>query len=106
MSSERYIQSKILEMSGGEFERLFDAYVYKKFGLKNIQTLGIQSGTNKPTFGTPDSYVLTDDGKYILITCGSVERNSVKKIKSDILACLDKTKVSIDREKIKKIIIY
>lgn len=104
MSNVEYIQSKILEMSGGAFERLFDAYLYKKYGFNNIQTLGVQTGTNKTTSGTPDSYVVTDDGKYILITCGSVKRNAFQKIKSDILACLDNSKVAIKKEKIKKII--
>lgn len=98
------IQNKILQLSGGEFERLFDAYVYKKYSFSNIQTLGVQTGTNKPTKGTPDSYVLTDDGKYILITCGSVTENSVTKIKSDIIACFDGAKLSIEKEKIEKII--
>lgn len=98
------IQNKILQLSGGEFERLFDAYVFKRYSFSDIHTLGVQTGTNKPTKGTPDSYVLTDDGKYILITCGSVTENSAKKIKSDIIACFDGAKLSIEKEKIEKII--
>ena len=61
-----------MRLEGGAFQNLFDAYLYKKYGFKNIQTLGVQTGTNKPTKGTPDSYVLNDDGKYILINYGSV----------------------------------
>lgn len=104
MSKVLDIQNKILQLSGGEFERLFDAYVYKKYSFSNIQTLGVQTGTNKTTKGTPDSYVLNDDGKYILITCGSVTHNAVNKIKSDIIACFDGAKLSIEEEKIEKII--
>lgn len=104
MSIVNTVQNKIQELSGGEFEKFFDAYAYKKYGFKNIQTLGIQTGTNKPTKGTPDSYVITDDRKFILITCTTVRDGVVSKIKSDILCCLDNSKVTIARDKIQKII--
>lgn len=56
-----------MQLEGGAFQKLFDQYLYKKYKFTNIQTLGVQAGTNKPTKGIPDSYVMTDDGKYILI---------------------------------------
>ena len=67
MSNINLIQKKIMELGGGEFQKLFDEYLYKRNSFTNIQTLGVQTGTNKPTKGTPDSYVLTPEGKYILI---------------------------------------
>ena len=103
MSNINLIQNKIMELEGGEFQKLFDEYLYKRNGFTNIQTLGVQTGTNKPTKGTPDSYVLTPEGKYILINYGSVASQSVKKIKSDILSCFNFSKLSIDRNKIEKI---
>ena len=98
------IQQAILQLEGGEFQKLFDRYLMKKYKFKNIQTLGVQTGTNKPTKGVPDSYVLTDEGKYVLINYGTVKDNPVKKIKDDILACLDPNKVPLPKEKIEKII--
>ena len=50
------------------------------------------------------SYVLTDDGKYILINYGSVSSQPAKKIRDDILACFDKAKLSLPKDKIEKII--
>lgn len=93
-----------MRLEGGAFQNLFDAYLYKKYGFKNIQTLGVQTGTNKPTKGTPDSYVLNDDGKYILINYGSVSDYSVNKIKKDILSCFDEAKLKIEKSEIAKII--
>ena len=61
MSNINLIQSKILELEGGAFQKLFDEYLYKRYRFKNIQTLGVQTGTNKPTKGIPDSYVFTDE---------------------------------------------
>ena len=98
------IQSKILDLEGGAFQKLFDEYLYKRYKFNNIQTLGVQTGTNKPTKGIPDSYVLTDDGKYILINYGSVEAQPARKIKEDIQYCYEKAKQVIGIEKISKII--
>ena len=66
-----------MQLQGEAFQKLFDIYIKYKF--KNIQTLGIQTGTNKPTKGTPDSCILTDDGSYILINYGTVSSQSAKK---------------------------
>ena len=73
-----------MQLEGGSFQSLFDEYLYKKFKFTNIQTLGVQTATNKPTKGIPDSYVLTEDGKYILINYGSVSSQPADKIKQII----------------------
>lgn len=104
LSNINYIQSAIMQLEGGAFQKLFDQYLYKKYKFTNIQTLGVQAGTNKPTKGIPDSYVMTDDGKYILINYGSVNSRPKEKIKEDIIACFDKAKLSLPKDKIKKII--
>ena len=93
-----------MQLEGGAFQKLFDAYLYKKYKFKNIQTLGVQTGTNKTTKGTPDSYVLTDEGNYILINYGTVRSQSAAKIKADILSCFEQSKLSLNKEKIQKII--
>lgn len=104
MNNVNLIQNAIMQLEGGAFQKLFDAYLYKKYKFNNIQTLGVQTGTDKTTKGTPDSYVLTDDDKYILINYGTVSSQSAKKIRADILACFDKSKLSLPKDKIKKII--
>lgn len=79
LSNINLIQSAIMQLEGGAFQKLFDEYLYKKYKFKNIQTLGVQTGTNKPTKGTPDPYVLTDNGKYILINYGTVSSQPTEK---------------------------
>lgn len=37
-----------MELKGGAFQRLFDAYLYKKYKFRNFKALGVQTGTNKP----------------------------------------------------------
>ena len=79
MGNINRIQNAIMQLEGGAFQKLFDAYLYKKYKFNNIQTLGVQTGTNKPTKGTPDSYVFTDDEKYILITINEQIQNIAQK---------------------------
>lgn len=102
MSYVNLIQQAIKQLEGGAFQKLFDAYLVKKYDFNNIQTLGVQCGTNKSKKGVPNSYVYTDDDKYVLILYGSVQNNPVAKLKSDILSCFDSKKLQLDKNKIKK----
>lgn len=104
MSRLNAIQNAIKELDGGSFQKLFDAYLYKKYQFKNIQPLGVQTGTNKTTKGTPDSFVKNEDGTFILIMYGSVLDAAFAKIKNDILSCFDQDKLVIADDKIDKII--
>ncbi len=104
MSQVNTIQNAILQLEGGAFQSLIDEYLYRKYHFDNIQTLGVQTGTHKPTKGIPDSYVVTKDNRYILINYGSVKDKPVEKIKNDIMSCFDKSKLILDKSKISKII--
>ena len=104
MSKINVIQNAIKELEGGSFQKLFDAYLYKKYKFTNIQTLGVQEGTNKTTKGTPDSFVVGEDEKYILIMYGTVETDTFSKMKKDILSCFNTDKLQIEEEQIAKII--
>ena len=104
MSYINEIQNKILELEGGAFQKLFDEYLYKRFGFNNIQTLGVQLGTNKPKKGVPDSYVQTENGKYILINYGTIQKNYVKKMIEDVLSNVNNETIPFGSAQISKII--
>ena len=104
MNKINTIQQKIKELSGGEFQKLCDRYLYKKYKFSNICTLGSEDGTNKPTIGIPDSYVKTSDDKYILIMYGSVKSNTYRKLEQDIKSTLNPKKLNLKKDKIEKII--
>lgn len=103
MSRINAIQKAIQSLDGGEYQKLMDAYLYKKFGYSNIEPLGSHTGTNKVTKGIPDSYVQLDNGKYILIMYGTVESTSFEKIEKDIKSCFDKKKLDIEITQIQEI---
>ena len=85
MSKINQIQTAILSLDPGAYQKLMDSYVMKKYGFSNIMPLGSHSGTNKVTKGTPDSFVQCADGRFILIAHGSVENHAYNKVKADIL---------------------
>ena len=94
MSKINQIENAILKLEGGKFQKLVDQYLYRKYKFSNIQSLGSQQGTDKPTKGVPDSYVRTLDGKYIAIMYGTYTKEAAKfvKVKSDIISCLERVK--------------
>lgn len=104
MSKINQIQTAILSLGSGAYQKLMDSYVMKKYGFSNIMPLGSHSGTNKVTKGTPDSFVQCADGRFILIAHGSVENHAYNKVKADILSCLDTAKTGIPIEDISQII--
>ena len=104
MSKINQVQCAIRELGGGAYQKLMDAYLYKRFKFKNIMPLGSHTGTDKTTKGTPDSYVLSDTGKFILIAYGTVSEEPYTKIEKDVLSCLDEAKTGINVEDIEQII--
>ena len=100
----RKIQQAIMGLDGGEYQEIMNDYLHKKFKYSNITCLGSEVGTSKTTSGTPDTYVETNDGKYILIMYGTVEKQSFNKIRDDIIDAYNKDKSYIDENRIEKVI--
>ena len=95
MSKFNEIEKAIKSLNGGTYQKLMDRYLYRKYNYSNIQCLGTQEGTDKTTKGIPDTYILTKDGKYILIMYGThigstSGLNTFNKIKVDIESCLQR----------------
>lgn len=106
MTKLNQIQSAILSLDPGAYQKLMEDYVIRKFSLSSYvkMSLGSQAGTNKTTKGTPDFYALGEDGKFICVAYGSVAKNAFSKVKEDILGCLDFDKTGVQEEDISKII--
>lgn len=104
MTRINLLQQKTIEMEGGAFQGLCDAYLYKKYHLGNIHSLGAQEGTNKTTIGVPDSYVHHEDGTYTFIMYGH-QKSYKSKIENDIIDCLKDNLKKVPSSDIRKIII-
>ena len=103
MANIESIKQKILQLDAGSFQNLCNSYLYK-IGYSNIVSLGGQAGTRKTTLGTPDTYFVTSNGKYVFVEYTIQKTNLFKKIKSDIKKCLDVPKTGIPHDKISEII--
>ena len=104
MSLINTIENKIKELSGGKFQKLCDAFLAKKFPGYKLIALGSQEGTNKPTKGIPDTYLVLPNGKQIFVMYGT-HAQVEKKISGDIKSVKEKIeKLGLGTEQIEKII--
>lgn len=104
IAKKNSIEQAVLRLGPGAYQNLMEEYLMKKYKYSNIMALGTHTGTDKTTQGTPDSFVLLENGRFILINYGTVGQNSFAKIKADILSCLDEDKTKIKIENIEQII--
>jgi hypothetical protein len=97
MSKINEIQSKLLEIEAGQFQKLCEAYLFEK-GYQVI-SYGSILGSNKTRKGKPDLYIIQDD-KFIYIECSTDKTLRYKKLKKDLEDCFNFKKTKIDPNKI------
>ena len=88
MANIESIKQKILQLDAGAFQNLCDSYLYKT-GYPNIVSLGGEAGTRKTTLGTPDTYFIASNGKYVFVEYTTQKTKLFTKIKEDLKKCLD-----------------
>lgn len=103
MANIETIKQKILKLDQGTFQNLCNVYLSKN-GYPNIVCLGSKAGTQKTTPGTPDTYFLTADGKYIFVEYTTQIEGLYSKIMGDLDKCLDEKKTGISYNKISEIV--
>lgn len=103
MANIESIKQKILQLDAGSFQNLCDSYLYKT-GYMSIVSLGGEAGTRKTTLGTPDTYFIASNGKYIFVEYTTQRANLFAKIRDDLEKCLDIEKTRIPHDKISEII--
>ena len=103
MANIESIKQKILQLDAGSFQNLCDSYLYKT-GYPSIVSLGGEAGTRKTTLGTPDTYFIASNGKYVFVEYTTQRTNLFVKIKDDLEKCLDTAKTGVPHDKISEII--
>ena len=103
MANIESIKQKILQMDAGSFQNLCDSYLCK-IGYPNIVSLGGEAGTRKTTLGTPDTYFIASNGKYVFVEYTTQKKNLFAKMKEDLEKCLDTSKTGVSHDKISEII--
>ena len=103
MANIESIKQKILQLDAGSFQNLCDSYLYKT-GYPSIVSLGGEAGTRKTTLGTPDTYFIASNGKYVFVEYTTQRTNLFAKISDDLEKCLDTAKTGVPHDKISEII--
>ena len=83
MATITVIKERIRQMSPAGFQILCDDYL-SRIGYPDFVSLGTMAGSEKATKGTPDTYFIEKNGKYIFAEYTTTTENLVKKIQSDI----------------------
>ena len=104
MSKINQIEKSLQNIDATNFHKLVDSYLSKAYSY-HIVSNGTKLGEDKPTKGTPDSYVILENGKYTFIEYTTQKSNIKNKFLDDLDKCFDKDKTGIPIKNIKKIIL-
>jgi hypothetical protein len=104
MSKINQIEKSLQNIDATSFHKLVDSYLSKAYSY-HIVSNGTKLGEDKPTKGTPDSYVILENGKYIFIEYTTQKSNIKNKFLDDLNKCFDKDKTGIPIKSIEKIIL-
>lgn len=103
MSKINQIQNAIKELDGGAFQKLADSYLKKK-GYDHLVPLGSVIGANKVRKGTPDTWAILPNGKYVFAEHTTQLTGLFAKFTGDLCKCFDEHKTGIPVAKIQEVI--
>ncbi len=93
MPSLESIHNKLIEIDASVFQRMGDEYFEfcSSMKIKELKPIGLTPGKRAPKTGTPDTLIILENDKYILVeyTTKKKEKKSeyIKKLKGDLLKC-------------------
>ena len=103
MSKINQIEKRLLEIDGGTFQKLADAYLHKK-DYEQINPIGSVVGADKTRKGTPDTFIPLPNGKYVFAEYTTQQEKVFEKLQGDLEKCFDEAKTGISRSKIEEIV--
>ncbi|MBB1192369.1 ATP-binding protein [Flavobacterium sp. SOK18b] len=105
MSRLQTIENRLKEINGTVFQELCDSYlIIRDNNYMAISRTGSQTGKQKTTKGTPDTFFQLPNGNFLYseITTDTSTKN---KLANDIKACFDPDKTKIPIDKIQEIVL-
>ena len=99
------VENAIRVMNQAAFQELGDLFMISRDSDYNaFVCTGSQFGKQKTTKGTPDTFIHTHDGKYIMVEYSTNETKKEKKLIDDFEKCL--TEKGIEKSKLNSIILF
>lgn len=103
------IKERLINFNDSEFQELCDCFLSLRHrGYKAYARSGAHDSKQKTTRGTPDSFFLMPNGRYLFVESTTMEHKGnrlLKKLKDDISSCLNEDKTGVPRIKIQEIIL-
>ena len=103
MSKLTDIKYRIDQLDGGKFQNLCDIYLTCR-GYGNGYSLGMKTGTNKTAKGSPDTYFLTPNGKYVFVMYTTQKDNIFTKAIEDFSKCFNANKTGLQPKSVSEIV--
>lgn len=105
MSRFQAIENGLKSINGTVFQELCDSYLkIKNQNYLAFSRTGSQTGKQKTTKGTPDSFFLLPNGNYLFVEI-TTDTSTKDKLANDIQACFNFKKTKIPINKVEEIII-
>ena len=99
------VENTIKSMNQAAFQELGDLFLISKDRDYNaFVCTGSQYGKQKTTKGTPDTFILTHDGKYIMVEYSTDETKRGKKLIADFEKCLKER--GVEKTKLERILLF
>ena len=106
MSRVQAIENALANINETVFQELCDSFlILKNENYRTFSRIGSQSGKQKTVKGTPDTFLLLPNGKYIFAEYSTNITKGVSKLQEDVEKCLDTAKTKIPINQIAEIII-
>ena len=106
MSRLQSIENALTSINETVFQELCDSFlILRNDNYRTFSRVGSQSGKQKTTKGTPDTFYLLPNGQYVFVEYSTNITKGVSKLQEDIKKCLDTTKTKIPINQIAEIIL-
>lgn len=106
MSRLQSIENALAAIDQGRFQNLCDSYLaIRNQNYRTFSRTGSQTGKQKTVKGTPDSFLLLPNGRYIFVEYSTNVSAGASKMEDDIKKCLDVQKTGVPIEQLSEIII-
>ncbi|MDR2085424.1 MAG: ATP-binding protein [Bacteroidales bacterium] len=100
------IENSLASINETVFQELCDSFlILKNENYRAFSRIGSQSGKQKTIKGTPDTFFLLPNGKYVFVEYSTNISKGVSKLQEDIEKCLNTTKTKILINQIAEIIL-
>ncbi|MEQ8928190.1 MAG: hypothetical protein RLO81_20410 [Fulvivirga sp.] len=106
MSKVQNIAGRLIEINDAIFQELCDAFlILRNHNYRAFSRSGSVPNKQKTRKGTPDSFLLLPNGRYLFMEATTIENKLVDKLLEDIKKCFDTKKTGIEADKIEEIVL-